>query len=319
MEERVVAIRQFGATADELLQAPHLAGAEGCLQVGHAVVQAERDLLVVPGSFALPAHPGGVAGDPVRPGEFHRMRQRRVIGQCRAALRGRDDLHRMKAENRDVGAAAAPDAAIPVGCADRVRCILDDPEPVAVREPADRGDVRGKSGEVHRHHHLRQCSVALRSLELRRQRRGIQVEGLRIDVDEVHFRAAQPAAVGARDEGVRRRPEPIPGPEPERKACDVECAGGAVHRHGMRRARCVSERLLESRNRGPLGEEVAPEDLEHRGLVGSIDPLAAVRDHPGVPSSAWVPTPGTNDGSTWFRIIARICAASRYSPLCSLS
>ena len=119
----------------ELLEAGHLANSQCRRDVGHPVVEAERNLLVVPdlvGGARIHRFPLGC--DPVTAVEPHRLGERGVVGHRHAPLARGDDLHRMEAEDRDVTVATIPHRLARIRRADGMRRVFDDPESVALRE-----------------------------------------------------------------------------------------------------------------------------------------------------------------------------------------
>src|SRR5947207_11756826 len=65
--------------------------------------------------------------------------ERRVVARDRPALRGVKDLRRVKAEYAQV--AAATDPAPAAGGPERLRGVVDDPEPAPARDALERGNV----------------------------------------------------------------------------------------------------------------------------------------------------------------------------------
>ena len=62
-EKLVIAFGQLMTARHELIQAIHLAVAKSGLQLGHAVIEAQVDLLVVPGAVRLMSHQTRITGD----------------------------------------------------------------------------------------------------------------------------------------------------------------------------------------------------------------------------------------------------------------
>ena len=114
---------------NEFIKPPHLADAQRRLNIGHAIVVAEIDLLVVPDLFCRAGiHKIRRARDAVGTVAHHPLRKGRIVGDAHTPFPRRHHLHRMEAEDRDVAVAAVPYGFIPVATADGVRSILDDPE-----------------------------------------------------------------------------------------------------------------------------------------------------------------------------------------------
>ncbi len=106
----IVSAGDLTADPDELLKAPQLTQSERSLEVGHAVVESEVDLLVVPDFVrGSGSHPVGHAGHPVGAVTDHAFGQVGIIGGRHAPLGGGDDLHRMETEDGDVAVSARSD------------------------------------------------------------------------------------------------------------------------------------------------------------------------------------------------------------------
>src|ERR1035437_930622 len=116
----------------------HLAASECRLNVGHAVVEAKVDLLVVPNLGIRPGtHASRIACDSVASISPHSISELSIVCHAHAALTGGDDLYRVKAEDRDLAVAAVTDRLTLVSPTNRMRGVLDDSEPVTSRQDSD--------------------------------------------------------------------------------------------------------------------------------------------------------------------------------------
>ena len=157
--------------------------------------------------------------------------------------------------------------------------ILDDAKAIAPGQGGDGRQVAGLASEVYRDHHLGQPALALCLFQLDGQGRGVEVVGVRVDVDEVHPGAAITPAIGGGDEGVGGGPQPVARPQPQGQAGEVQGAGGGVDRYAVGGATVGGDRLLEPRHRWALGEEIRAQHGGDRGDIGLGDGLATVGDH----------------------------------------
>lgn len=121
-----VAAGQLTTLMDPIFQIGHLAQPQCGLDIGHAVVEAEQLLLVVPGAVRLVDEILRLAGDAVATQQTHGLGQHCVIGHRHAAFAGGDDLHRMEAEDGDVAVAAVAGGFILIAGTEGVAGILDD-------------------------------------------------------------------------------------------------------------------------------------------------------------------------------------------------
>src|SRR6185312_6816707 len=137
---------------------------ERSLDVRHAIVQPELDLVIGPWTVALLVDAIAIGHcrrtlrrthDAMSPQIGKAFGELCVVGERHAAFAGRDDLDRVKAENGDVTMVAGADLAAAIFTADGVRGVLDDTKAVAVRERADFDHLTGLAGKMHGHDHLR--------------------------------------------------------------------------------------------------------------------------------------------------------------------
>ena len=281
-EELVVALGELVATVDKFIEALELAVPEGGLEIRHAVVVAELDLLVVPGPVGLVGHPVGIPGDPVAAEEAHAVGEVGILGDGHAALPCRDHLDGMEAEHGDVRKPAGPDLLVAVGSPEGVGGVLEDAEAVLVGEGPDLGHIAGAAGKMDGLDDLGQAAFPLGSLELLAEAVDGEVVGAGVDVDEVDGGSAVAGAVRGGDEGVRGGPQPVAGPEPERPAGEVEGGGGTGNRHGVPGPAILRDCFLKAGHRRPLGQKIRPQHPHHRLNVSFGNGLATVGDHGGL-------------------------------------
>ena len=166
----------------------------------------------------------------------------------------------MEAEHGDIRVPAA-DGPPAVRGANRVRRVLDDAEPIAIRQRADRRHVARQPGEMHGNDDRWQRACLLGLLQLERERRDRHVARCRIDIDEIHACAAVQCAVCRGDEAVGTGPDPRARPCAEREAGDVKSGGGVRDGDRMRDIVQARECRLEARNRRPLRQPAGGEHL----------------------------------------------------------
>ena len=183
LQGRVVALRQLMPTLHVTMQPRQLAQAQRGVQFGHAVVEAEIDLFVVPRPIRRAFHRCRLARDAVAAQQRHAFSELAVVRQRHAAFGAGDDLHRVEAEHDDVAVARVTDRPALITAADGMRCILDDAKAVLPREPVDRLHLATLPGKVDRHDDLRQPTFAAGGLQLLRERLHRHVVRPCIDVD----------------------------------------------------------------------------------------------------------------------------------------
>lgn len=280
-QQAVITSRQLPAPGNESVELVQLGQAQGRLQIGDAVIETQLGLLVVPGAVAGLGHLRRVAGHAVAAQAAQMVRQLRAVGQDHAALGAGDDFHRMKAEHRHRREFAAAHRPPGIGRAHRVGGILDQHEAITLRQLRHGAHVAALPGKRHRHHHLGQAARAFGGLELVRQRPGIHVPGVRVDIDEVHLGAAITSAVGRGEEGIGRGPQPVSRPQAGGQAGDVQGRRGIAHRHAMAGLAASGHGLLEAFDGRPLGQPVGPQHRDHRINVRLVETLAPVGNHAG--------------------------------------
>src|SRR5260221_1530143 len=106
---------------DEFIQPLHLAETQRGVNIRHAVIESEIDLLVVPQLMWWPGtHVLRIARNTVATEQAHAFCQFLVISNRHAAFGRRNDLHRVKTEDSDVAIPAIAHVLALVTSTDRV-------------------------------------------------------------------------------------------------------------------------------------------------------------------------------------------------------
>ena len=176
----------------------------------------------------------------------------RVLADERPALERVEHLGGVEAQHREV--AVVQDAAVAHLDAEGVRGVVDDLQVVGV------GDLLDAA-------HVARMPVAVHGEDGRRLRRdgrrdpvGVQVQGVRVDVDEDRPDPVPDQAVRGRDEGVRRRDDVTRDAELLQRA--HQCDGRVAEQRDLRDAQPAAQRRLEPLVELPaVGEDLAVPDL----------------------------------------------------------
>lgn len=137
------------ATFDVVCQARHLAHAECGLHVGHAEIEAQRHLLVVPGAMRGLGHKGWVARDAMAAQLAQPGRKFGAVGHCHTAFGSGDDLDGMEAKDGNVAVAPVANGFAFVLAADGVRGVFDDFEAIFLAQRVDGCHVARLACQVH--------------------------------------------------------------------------------------------------------------------------------------------------------------------------
>ena len=181
-EKLLVASRQLVATGHEPSELPELRRAEGALDVGDARVRRELGDLVEPGAV-LRVRDHAVRSETAQP-----RRELERVGRDRATFAGRDRLHGVEREHACVGVSRSSPRDRR-GWTRRARARRPRSRPGAASQ---RAEVDRQPGVVHRDERVATAEVS-----------EIQVERLRVDVDERRLRLDPQRAARARDERER--------------------------------------------------------------------------------------------------------------------
>jgi hypothetical protein len=113
----------------------------------------------------------------------------------------------------------------------------------------------------------------------RADRSDVEIERLRIDVDESDSSIDPERAVRARDERQRRRRDDVVASDPRGPQRGVQRDRSVGERHRMRGSGGHAQRVLEFLDRGALGEPIAAQHRHDGGDVVVVDQLVPVRNH----------------------------------------
>ena len=208
-QQAVIASRDLMTALDIRMQPGHLADPEYGLHIGHPIVVAKIDLLIIPRAVGLAFHERRITGDPMAAQQAEAGREMAVICQSHTAFGGSDDLYRVEAEDGDVAVATVAYGLPLVAAADGVGRILDDAETIFLPKGMDSSHITGLAGQMHRHHHLWQSPSLLCSDQLLFQPVRAKIPSPRVDIDEVYRRPAIKGTIGRRNESVGRGPKQI--------------------------------------------------------------------------------------------------------------
>jgi hypothetical protein len=150
-----------------------------------------------------------------------------------------------------------------------VSSVLDHDHSVA--DALQRLEVRGKAGETDGGDGARPLP------DLGDRRRGVEIPGRSVDVDEAGARTLIERAVGCPREGERRNEQLVPRPEPCGEGCAVERGGAVGEGDGVPRPEVLGQRLLEAVDRRSLRNQGRLERLRDRSDVLLGDVLSSVR------------------------------------------
>ena len=155
----------------------------------------------------------------------------------------------------------------------RVGGVLDHRQAVGCRDREHRVHVDRMPGEMHGDDRpRRQLAGGLDGHDGPLESRRIDVERLRVDVDELGYGVEVLDDVGGRAERHRRREHRITGTDPERGESHVESIGAGVHGQGPVSTHPLGEGLLEPPDLGTGGDPVGLEGRHHLRDLGVADP-----------------------------------------------
>ncbi len=232
--------------AGELLELPQ---PERGLDVGHVVFEAGREDVVAPAPAAVVALPG-VAAHPVEaqhPGTIQQL----GVARQHAALAGRQVLGGVEAEGDRVVPRAHQAALVPGG--NRVGRVLDDRQARAPRHVPDGIELDRVAGVVDGQNRpgARRDGPGHGD--------GIDVEGVRLDIDQHGPRAHVLDHVHRGGEGERGGDHLGAGPDPERGEGRVHAGGAGAQREGAGRPEVRRELGLEPLRLRTGGDPVRPQ------------------------------------------------------------
>ncbi len=101
-------------------QALQLTDAECRLNISHAVVVTELDLLVIPRAIRHLCHFRSIARDAVGSQSRHAVRKPRVIGHRHTTFGSGNELYWVKAEHRNITVTTTANELVPIAATNRV-------------------------------------------------------------------------------------------------------------------------------------------------------------------------------------------------------
>jgi hypothetical protein len=211
----------------------------------------------------------GVAAHAVETDRFVECGARAVVGEDGAAVAvAAERLAWIEAGCRDRRERA--DHAIALARAEALRRVLDQQHVVALADRADRGIVGGEAEQVDREHGARPQLALLLDLAHRRlERRGVEVVGRVLDVDEHRCRAQRHRHLGRGAVGEARQEDGVARPDIVGHQRDAQGIGAARHADSVRSTGQPREGGFELRD---LGAEDVAAGGQHLGDAG-IDRL----------------------------------------------
>ena len=193
----------FSTPRQELRESSELAGAQGRLNVGYSVIQAKRNLLVVPGPVGRVVHFGGLSGNAMAAKLLKASGQQGVLGGEHAALARGDDLDWVKAKHADVTEAAVSNGLALVERSYRMARVLNHSETELLGECMDGLHVAALAAEMNGNDHARKGkAIGPVQRQLICEQARIDAEGLGVNVDKVHRGTAVESAVRAGDKAI---------------------------------------------------------------------------------------------------------------------
>lgn len=236
------------------LQPPELHLPNRRLDVGHVVFEAGRDHLVIPRAAFLVAFPG-VAAHAVQAQDARLVDHLRRAGEHPALCRG-EILGRVEAERGEI--AERSDLLPPVGSRYCVGGVLDQVEAALTRQVEQRAHVNRMARIVDWQNRACARRDGLRAL-LR-----VDVERVRLDIDQDRRRANMLDDVDRGAEGHRRGDDFVAGADVQRRQREVQPRRTRVQRERALRAEVGGEFLLELPRLRPGRDPVRAQRVHHR-------------------------------------------------------
>ncbi len=274
-ETLAIHAHHLAAGLDALCQPRQAAQPERRPRLVEAVIEADVDH-VVGGVVTVVAVPGA-AGHRVRAEQPHAIDQLLVGARHHSALAHAKLLLGEEAERPELPDRANLAPADVKSCADRLRAVLDQHQPVLVAQRSQRADVRRVATEVDRHD--RACP----GCDAPRRVLGVDVEVVRAaDVAQHRLGADVARGAGARHKRKRRHDHLVPRADPRGQAREVQRRCAARDGRRVRRAHELGERLLERfrarSHRQPTGAQTVEHGLDvllgHRDVGERHAPVA---------------------------------------------
>src|SRR5580698_7810882 len=150
-----------------------------------------------------------------------------------------------------------------------MRRVLDDLEIVPAGDCTDSIHVAGVAGEVHRHQraHLAMLAARQRLLDFG----WIDIESIRLDIDEYRTRPQVTHDLCGRGKGEGRRDDFIAGADAQREQSEMERAGAMSHRERIASANVSGEFLLELLGLGSGSDPAGAQRIDNFAFLGGTD------------------------------------------------
>ena len=265
LERLIVLAYQLTANLHILACTLHLAGAEGCLNVGDAIVVAEFLHLVVPQAI-LTLEFVGIVGDAMGAIESHLLIEILILGACHTALTCGDVLNGMEREYCNVGILAATGIdllALRIGevSTRSVTRVLKNPHAVLISHLAILLHVVRIARKVNEHHTLvgslwRGCKGLLELVD-------VEQISLRIDVHKLDVTATEADAVGRRGKGHWGADDVIALLHTKSHGCNVKCCSGVADSNGIFGIDVFCKDLFEFGDGRSAGQVIPFEGIYH--------------------------------------------------------
>ena len=174
--------------------------------------------------------------------------------------------------------AEAAEPAIIEGCAETLGSIVQNEQILRLRGGSDRGVVGREAEQINRDHRLRRQPGALGDRHRAGDALGIDIETLRLDIDENGRGADQRHHFGGGAEGEGRTDHCVAGADALGHQHQLQCVGAAGAAHGVFGAAELRQLRLERPHFRAEDELAMAEHARDRGIDGGPKP-AALRGH----------------------------------------
>ena len=114
LQQRIILLSQRPPALNKIIQMLHLAAPESRLDIRHAIIIAEKNLLIIPCSIRCMRHLIRIARNAVASIKHEFLIKLFVICQHHTAFTGRNDLYRMETEHRHIRKPATADLRIKI-------------------------------------------------------------------------------------------------------------------------------------------------------------------------------------------------------------
>jgi hypothetical protein len=257
-QQLVVAIPQLGSAIDPPVQARKLVQTDRRLDIGHVVLVAGLDHLVMTKAHVREPLPRAdtetVERQPLDP-----RSDLDILGYQRPALDRRDVLRDIERKRRHVSERANPPAS-PLR-PDRMRSILDNQQPVAVPQRVQAVHLDRPPSKMHRHD--RPCPGSDRSLG------GIEIDQTRTrhGINQHRRRASMLHRVRRRHERHRRNQHLVALAYPEHPQRQDQRSGAGRHAPTLAGAHIIADHPLEALDLGPGTDPPRAQRVDNLGYL----------------------------------------------------